>query len=133
MKLRAGSIAVLLLALGVAVAGEGSPYEKAIQKMIGSLDEIAVTLKTIKDEDSAGAAKPELRKSADVWVETRAKAAKLQPPEKDEKTRLEKLYKPKLEEAMRKMFVEVRRVESIPGGKDALKEISGVLKKDEKK
>jgi hypothetical protein len=133
MKLRAGSIAVMLLALGAAAAGEGSPYEKAIQKMIGSLDEIAVTLKTVIDEDTAGAAKPDLRKSAGVWVETRAKAAKLQPPEKDEKVRLEKLYKPKLEEAMRKMFIEVRRVENIPGGKEALKEISGVLKKDDKK
>ena len=49
---------------------------------------------------------------------------------RDEKTRLEKLYKPKLEEALKKMFGEVRRVEGIPGGKDALKEIAGVLKKD---
>ncbi len=133
MKLRAWSLAVMLLAVGAAASGEGSPYEKAIQKMIGSLDEIAASLKTIIDEDSAGAAKPDLRKSAGVWVETRAKAAKLQPPEKEEKLRLEKLYKPKLEEAMRKMFIEVRRVENIPGGKEALKEISGVLKKDDKK
>src|SRR5271166_3837461 len=116
MKLRAGSLAVMLLAVGAAAAGEGSPYEKAIQKMIGSLDEIAASLKTVIDEDSAGAAKPDLRKSAAVWIETRAKAAKLQPPEKDEKARLEKIYKPKLEEAMRKMFIEVRRVENIPGG-----------------
>jgi hypothetical protein len=34
---------------------------------------------------------------------------------------------------MRKMFIEVRRVENIPGGKEVLKEISGVLKKDDKK
>ena len=133
MKLRAGSMAILVFALGVAAAGEGSPYEKAIQKMIGSLDEIAVTLKTIIDEDTAGAAKPDLRKSATVWMDTRAKAEKLQPPGREEKVRLEKLYKPKLEESMRKMFSEVRRVENIPGGKEALKEISGVLKKDDKK
>lgn len=132
MKARAGGLAFLLLA-AIAAAQEESPYEKTIQKMIGSLDEIATTLKTIIDEDSAGAAKPDLRKSAAVWIETRAKAAKLQPPEKEEKLRLEKLYKPKLEESMRKMFLEVRRVENIPGGKDALKEISGVLKKDDKK
>jgi hypothetical protein len=132
MILRAGCAVVMLVALGMA-GGENSPYEKAIQKMIGSLDEIAVTLKTIVDEDTAGAAKPDLRKSATVWIETRAKAAKLQPPEKEEKARLEKLYKPKLEESMRKMFIEIRRVESVPGGKDALKEIGGVLKKDETK
>jgi hypothetical protein len=133
MKLRAGSIAVMLLAIGAAAAGENSPYEKAIQKMIGSLDEIAATLKTIIDEDTAGAAKLDLRKSAGVWIETRDKAAKLLPPEKEEKARLEKLYRPKLEESMRKMFIEVRRVENIPGGKEALKEISGVLKIEEKK
>ena len=133
MKLRAGSIAVVLFVIGVAAAGENSPYEKAVQKMIGSLDEIAATLKTVIDEDTAGAAKLDLRKSAGVWIETRAKASKLQPPEKEEKARLEKLYKPKLEESMRKMFIEIRRVEIIPGGKEALKEISGVLKKEEKK
>jgi hypothetical protein len=33
---------------------------------------------------------------------------------------------------MKKMFTEVRRVEAIPGGKDTLKEISAVLKKDGK-
>ena len=33
--------------------------------------------KTVIDEDTAGAAKLDLRKSAGVWVETRAKAAKL--------------------------------------------------------
>lgn len=133
MRLRAGSIAVVLLALGAAAAGENSPYEKAIQKMIGNLDQMAATLKTVIDEDSAGNAKLDLRKSASEWMETRAKAAKLQPPEKEEKLRLEKLYKPKLEESMRKMFIEVRRVENITGGKELLKEISGVLKKDEKK
>ncbi len=133
MKLRAGSIAVMLFTVVAALAGDNSPYEKTIQKMIGSLDEIAATLKTVIDEDTAGAAKPDLRKSAAVWIETRAKAAKLQPPEKEEKARLEKIYKPKLEESMRKLFLEVSRVKNIPGGKEALKEIDGVLKKEETK
>ncbi len=133
MRIRAASVAMLLLALGVAAAGEETPYEKAIVQMLGSLDEITKKLKTVIDEDSASAAKPELRKSADVWAETRARAAKLAPPEKAEKGRLEKLYKPKLEESLRKMKVEVGRVENIPGGKEALKEIAAVLQKEEKK
>jgi hypothetical protein len=132
MTRRAGSIGIMLATLVLLGAGEGSPYEKALQQMIGALDAIGTTLKTVVDEESAMASKPSLRKSNDIWVETRAKAAKLEPPERDEKTRLEKLYKPKLEEAMKKMFTEIRRVENIPGGKDALKEIAGVLKKDGK-
>jgi len=132
MLRRAGSIAIVFVAFALLGAGNGSPYEKALLQMIGSLDSIGTKLKTIIDEDSALAAKPALRKAADTWVDGRTKAEKLEPPERDEKTRLEKLYKPKLEDALRKMFTEIRRVENIPGGKDALKEISGVLKKDSK-
>lgn len=132
MKSRAWSALILLLALGFVVAQEGSPYEQALQKVVDSFEKIGASLKTIVDEDSATAAKPELKKAANTFLEARAKAEKMQPPEKDEKVRLEKLFKPKLEEAMKKMFTEVRRVELIPGGKDALKEIAGVLKKDRK-
>ncbi len=132
MNQRAGSIAFLLAAFVLLGAGEGSPHEKVIQQMIASAESIAVTLKTIIDEDTAAASRPPLRKAAASWTEARAKAEKLQPPEKDEKVRLEKFYKPKLEEALKKMFNEVRRVENIPGGKEALKEITGVLQKDSK-
>jgi hypothetical protein len=133
MNPRIGCVVLMTLAFGAAFAGEGTPHEKIMVQMIGNLDEIAKSLKTIIDEDSAEASKAELRKSAKSWIEARTRAAKLQPPEKTEKVRLEKLYKPKLEESLRKMFMEVRRVENIPGGKEALKEIAGVLKKDEKK
>lgn len=132
MKHRAASIGILLAALALVGAGEGSPHEKVIQQMIGSAESIGVTLKTIIDEDTAAASKPELRKAAATFTEARSRGEKLQPPEKDEKVRLEKLYLPKLKEALQKMFSEVRRVENIPGGKEALKEISGVLKKDSK-
>jgi hypothetical protein len=132
MKNRIGSIGIVLAALALLGAGEASPHEKVIQQMIGSAESIAATLKTIIDEDAATAARPELRKAAAIWTEARKRAETLQPPEKDEKVRLEKLYKPKLKEALEKMFPEVRRVENIPGGKEALKEISGVLKKDGK-
>ena len=132
MKTRAWSIGIVLVAAGLAAGTQDSPYEKALLQVIDSFDKIGAKLKTIEDADTAAAAKPDLRKAADQFVEARAKAAKLQPPEKDEKTRLEKLYKPKLEEAMKKMFIEVNRVKLVPGGKDALTEIAEVLKKDGK-
>jgi hypothetical protein len=128
---RAGCIGLVIASLALLGAGE-SPYEKTLKAMIGAVDSIGITLKGISDEDTAQAAKPALRKANDAFVDARTMAGKLPPPEKEEKTRLEKIYKPKLEESLKRMFSETRRVELIPGGKDALKEIAGVLKKDEK-
>ena len=133
MDLRALGVFFCWSAAAWVAAAQASPYEKALAQVLDSFDKIGATLKTIVDEESAGAAKPALRKSADAFVDARAKAAKLQPPDKEEKLRLEKLFKPKIEEALKKMTIQVRRVELVPGGKEALKEIAGVLKKDDKK
>ena len=132
MNTRIWSVAIFLIALGFAAAGEGSPHEQVIQKTLGTLDSITAELTKIMDEDTALAAKPELRKVAKEWAETQAKAKKMQPPEKAEKLRLEKLYKPKIDESMKKLRGQTTRVEVIPGGKDALKEISSILKPDGK-
>lgn len=132
MLQRAGSLGIVLFTFIVLAAGEGSPHEKIMQDMIGAFDAIAASLKTITDEDTATAAKPALKKGNDAFVDARKRAAKLPAPEKDEKIRLEKLYKPKIEESLKKMNMEITRVEMVPGGKDALKEIAGVLKKDGK-
>ena len=132
MTTRIAGIVVALASASLAFSAQASPYAQALQQVVDSFEAIGKSLKTIVDEDSAGAARPDLRKSAKLFEEARAKAAKMQPPEKDEKIRLEKQFKPKLEDAMKKMFTEIRRVEQIPGGRDALKELAGVLKKDGK-
>jgi hypothetical protein len=90
-------------------------------------------LTTIKTEESADAAKPELQKAAKEWVALRGQAEKLPPPSRMEKERLEKEYKPKLEAAQKKIYGEVTRVQRIPRGPEALKEIRSVLDKREKK
>ncbi len=132
MSLRAWSVGIVVIAVGFVGASQGSPYEQTLQQVIDSFEKIGAKLKTIMDQESAAASKPDLRKSADAYLAARAKATKMQPPEKEEKARLEKQYKPKLEKAMKAMFEEIRRVEQIPGGTDALKEIASVLKKDSK-
>lgn len=129
---RAGSMAIVLVAYAIVAAGEGTPHEKIMQEMIGALDTIGTSLKTVTDEETAAAAKPGLRKANDAFVDARTRGAKLPAPEPEEKRRLEKQYKPKFEEAIKKMNTEITRVELVPGGKDALKEIAGVLKKDGK-
>ena len=134
MKKHAWSIGIVLVAVGFAGATQGSPseHEPLLKQAIESIDKIGATLKTILDEESANAAKPELRKSATAFIEARAKAAKLEAPSKEEKTRLEKLYKAKSDESKKKLAAQIPRVELIPGGRDALKEISAVLKNDGK-
>jgi|ERR1043165_1603428 uncharacterized protein YnzC (UPF0291/DUF896 family) len=121
-------IGLSLVLVGFVFGAQDSPYEKSLQEAIDSFEKIGASLKTIKDEASAAAAKPQLSKSADEFLAARAHAAKLPPPEKDEKQRLEATYKPKLEAAMKKMFTEIRRVELVDGGKDALKELDRILK-----
>jgi hypothetical protein len=128
---RMASIGFVLVAFGIAAAGEGA-HEKIMQEMIGAMDAIGTSLKTVTDEESAAAAKPALRKANDTFVDARSRAAKLPAPEPEEKRRLEKAYKPKFDEAIKKLNMEITRVKLVPGGKDALKEIAGVLKKDEK-
>ena len=133
MKSHAWSIGAALLSAGIVTATQGSPHDQALKQALDSFDSINKTLMSIKDEESAGAARPELKKAADSYLDARAKGDKLPPPEKDEKDRLTKLYKPKFTMALEKMSTQIRRVEVIPGGKEALKEIALVLKKEGKK
>jgi hypothetical protein len=132
MMSRCLGVGIVLIACGIGTAGEPSRHEELVKAMLASLDQIGKTLKAIDVEDAAKAAKPELRKAADAYVEARNQAQKLPPPEKDEKERLARLYRLKIDESVKKMLVEVQRVSIIPGGRDALKEIEGVLKKDGK-
>ena len=96
------------------------------------MDALATTLSTIQDEETAKTAKPELRKIAGKWSEIKKSAEALPPPSKEDKDRLAKQYKMKLEEAQKKLFGQVARVQQIPGGRDALLEISSVLTKKAK-
>jgi hypothetical protein len=135
MKIHAWSIGagIVLVAGGFVLAAKGSPHEQALNQALDSFESINKTLESIKDEESAGTAKPALKKAADSYLEARAKGDKLPPPEKEEKDRLAKIYKPKFNKAMEQMSIQIRRVELVPGGKEALKEIAPVLKKEAKK
>jgi hypothetical protein len=89
-------------------------------------------LKKIEDKAGAEAARPELRKAAASFLDARAKAEKEPQPEKDEKARIEKLYKARLDDAIKLVRIEAIRVDSIPGGREALKEIAAIFKKEVK-
>jgi len=123
---------ILVCAVLAAPGGAASPFEDVLKSILATMDQIATVLSGIRDEDTAKAAHPELRKAAQQWQDIRKKADNLPPPSKEEKDRLEKQYKSKLESAQKKLFGEIARVQGIPGGRDALKEISAVLAKKAK-
>jgi hypothetical protein len=122
MALLCGSLAVV----GV-TAGEETAHELSLKDTIRALDKLTTTLATVKDEESAQAARPDLKKAAQAWTTVKTKAAELPPPDQAEKDRLAKAYKGKLDDAMKKFFTEVGRVRSFPAGKEVLKEIKSVV------
>ncbi|MBI3407143.1 MAG: hypothetical protein HY040_02150 [Planctomycetes bacterium] len=139
MRTRAWGVLVLCSALlclalvgSVHAGGEGR-FEGVLKDLVGALDKLTTTLGGIRDEDSAKAAQPELRKMAVQWQALMKKAEDVAPPTKEEKDRLEKAYATKLTEARKKLFGEVERVREVAGGPQALKEISGVLARKSKK
>jgi hypothetical protein len=130
-------IGCLLLLAGTVViraqnAGSETRMADIVKELLETMDKLTMQLEAIKDEDTAKASKDELRKSVSYWLEVRKKAEKMKPPSKEEKDRLEKEYKSKLQAAQKKLFGEIARVKSVPGGPDALKEIRGLLGKNPK-
>src|SRR5271154_5747146 len=91
----------VLLTLGGYVAldpqtGDGS-YEGLVKELLGTVESLTKTLQSIKDRDSAEAARPELKKAAAKMLDLRKKAEEWKQPNKEEKDRLAKEYAPKLE------------------------------------
>ena len=132
MKSTVAMLAVILATLAGAAQEAPPTHDEVVKQMLATLDKLTTTLEPIMNPQSAEAAKPELKKTAKSWLELRAKAEKLAPPTREEKTRLEKEYKGKIEAAQKKLFAEVFRVQNVPGGNEALKEIRGVLQKQMK-
>src|SRR4051794_32879495 len=126
------SAAVVAMTAGL-VWSQDARFEDVLKSMLGTMDQITKTLSGITDEDTAKAARPELKKSAEEWQAVRKKAEHLPPPSKEEKDRLAKEYKKKLEDSQKKLFEEISRVQGVPGGKAALLEVSKVLGKQPKK
>lgn len=132
-RILAGVMVLVLAGAGAAAQAEADPrFEEIVKLMLGTMDNLSTTLSTVQDEETAKAAKPELRKIAGKWADIKKKAEALPPPSKEDKDRLAKQYKMKLEEAQKKLFGQVLRVRQLAGGPDALLEISSILSKKSK-
>jgi hypothetical protein len=124
--MRAAGLLILLLAR---VQEPG--HEDVIKQSLELLGKISMSLGEIKDAESAEKARPELAKLAAEWTAWQKKARSLPPPEPAEKERLTKTYKKDLAAAEKKLRGELIRLESIPGSRPAVREITGVLTRPE--
>jgi hypothetical protein len=121
----------VLVALGAGLlpllGGEESPHEQALKLTLRSLDKLTTTLATIRDADTAAAARPDLKKAVEGWTEAKKKTDQLPPPGKAEKDRLAKEYTPKMDEAVKKFKTEIGRVRGFAAGRKVLTEIEAVV------
>ncbi|GEM_PF-4769326 len=124
------AVVALFLTVAALSAGGGPTHEEVAKQLLTVMDKISVSLASITSQESADAAKPELRKAAKEFLAVRAQAEKLPPPSREEKNRLEKEFKGKIEAATKKLAGERVRVRNIsPGGPEALEEIRSVFDK----
>jgi hypothetical protein len=130
LRMRAAPLALavaLVTACGGALPAQESPLEDVVKKTIAILERINKTLAAVRDRDSADAARSQLKKASGEWLELRKREKQLPPPERPEKDRLAKEYKTRIRETVTRLQSEAVRVQSIPGGRAALQEITGVL------
>ena len=133
MRVALASLALVGSALFATAQSAGKMFEEVLKETLGTFDQITATLVAIKDEDSAKSAKPDLQKAAGRFLEIQKLAEAMKPPDKAERDRLVKEYKPKLEDAHKKLFAEISRVRRVPGGREALQAISVIVGPKEKK
>jgi hypothetical protein len=110
-----------------------SPHEAVVKEVLTTLEQAIAALITIKDESSADAARPDLKKAGARLKELSKRARDMKQPDREEKELLEKKYKGKFEEVLKKLRDEQVRVRAIPGGPEAVKEIGVEPAKGKKK
>ena len=80
----------------------------------------------IKDSASAEAAKPRLKALGIRWRENERRRAQMKLIPKREMASLDQKYGAQLESALKRYFAEVARVQRVPSGDNALRELGEV-------
>ena len=103
-------VGILLL-----VSGCGDSHESVINDSVKLMKEMTAILKTVKDEESAKAAKPKLKALSEKMeaIEKRSKA--LGEPTAEQQKKLEEKFKKENEKVVQEFFAEMMRVGVTPG------------------
>ncbi len=113
-------VGILWLA-GTAPSGAADDtHENVIREAIKSWRDAAATLATIKDQKTAEAAKPKLKRLGEAMRALRKRQDKLAKATDAERAQLQKKFGTSMRAARTNYLKERARVEKIPGGKDAL-------------
>jgi hypothetical protein len=120
---RAMGLGLALLLLGGTRGRAADTFEGLIKEMIGVTKEVVAELEKIKDEDSAKAARPKLKKLGGQLQDFQQRAKKLGKPSEEEEKKLKEKYEKDFTTLFQKMATESLRVTKIKGGPDALKEL----------
>jgi hypothetical protein len=121
--------AALLLGAGAALCGgqevnQVAELEAVFKEMIAQVNRITEALRSVKDEETAEAARPILKKSAAGLKEVEKRSAALQKIPKVERDRVSRKYGDEVRSAVTRLTREVARVRDVPGGRDALEELT---------
>jgi Tfp pilus assembly protein PilP len=111
--MRSTAYAVVVLALGLALAGCKSEAEKQMSEVTAKQKEMVAALKGVTDKDSAKAADAKLRAIAKDLTAIFEKAKQTRASQ-DEQKRIVEKYKPEQEQLMKDMQVETQRVSAHP-------------------
>ena len=125
------SILVLFTLGGAVLAGDNDALqrEELVKSMLATMDKMTKTLSGIRDQDTAKAAKDDLKKSVEEWRVLRKKADAAAPPPRAEADQLAKKYKDKMVEAQKQLVGQIARVQQVPGGKEALADLPRIFEK----
>jgi len=119
-KLIVVSCALVLLVAGPSSAQD--THEVLLKEMVGNLKEATTVLKGVKDEETAKAASPKVKKIAESMKGTAKKLEKLGKPTKEQEAELEKKYKEELGKLLKDFTMELLRVgKDVKGGEELLK------------
>jgi hypothetical protein len=125
-------LGVVLLSSAV-LAAQDPTHEEILGKMLGSLEQMGKTLGAINDETTATSARPELKKLADEFRETRKMSETVVPPNPEEREKIAKAWGPKFLQVRKVLEAELARVRRIPGGKETVEELRVVFETSGKK
>ena len=104
------TIAALLLSL-MPLTGCGSdPHEKAMEDMIGGMEEMVAILETVKDKESAEAAKPKLEALGKRMEATQKTMEEIGKPDEAKEKVLKEKFEKRMKEILPKVMSETMRV-----------------------
>ncbi len=118
------SVCVTLLLAGA--SGCQDAHKVVAERQTANMNNVVAILREVKDGETMAVAEAKLMKHAADFRETSRRAKALAPPDADAAGRLEPQRK-LIETAFNEYAVEARRVRSLPGGPEFLRQIHEVI------